>query len=88
MVSSPTDAVALDVEREKANLQGALGKLIEAGAIELCWLERAMLRALLRELRGGEFHIFHYIGHGSVRPTGIEDGLLLLEGEDERGRRR
>jgi hypothetical protein len=85
MVSSPTDAAALDVARERANLEEALSGLIAAGAIELCWLERASLRALLRELRDGEFHIFHYIGHGLYDPR-IEDGLLLLEDEDERGR--
>jgi len=85
MVSSPTDAVALDVARERANLEEALSGLIAAGAIELCWLERASLRALLRELRDAEFHIFHYIGHGLYDPR-IEDGLLLLEDEAERGR--
>jgi hypothetical protein len=85
MVSSPTDAVALDVAHERANLEGALGNLIAANAIELRWLERATLRALLRELRTGEFHIFHYIGHG-LYDSQAEDGLLLLEGEDERGR--
>ncbi len=36
-------------------------------------------------LREREFHIFHYIGHGLYDPQS-EDGLLLLEGEDERGR--
>jgi hypothetical protein len=85
MVSSPTDAVALDVANERTNLEGALDGLIAAGAIELRWLERATLRALLRELREGEFHIFHYIGHG-LYDSQAEDGLLLLEGEDERGR--
>jgi CHAT domain len=85
MVSSPTDAATLDVAQERANLERALGGLIDAGAIELHWLEQASLRSLLRELRNGEFHIFHYIGHGLYDP-GIEDGMLLLEDEHERGR--
>jgi drug/metabolite transporter superfamily protein YnfA len=85
MVSSPTDAVALDVKAEKERLETALSKLIEAGTIELHWLEDASLRALLRTLRHETFHIFHYIGHG-LYDTKAEDGVLLLEGEDERGR--
>ncbi len=85
MVSSPTDAVALDVEREKANLEQALEQLVRAGAIELHWLEQATLTALLRELRREDFHIFHYIGHGAY-DAGADDGLLLLEDEEERGR--
>ncbi len=85
MVSSPADAVALDVEREKANLEQALEPLVRAGAIELHWLEQATLSALLRELRREEYHIFHYIGHGAY-DAGADDGLLLLEDEEERGR--
>ncbi len=58
MVSSPADNVALDVAQERANLEGALGNLIAAGALELCWLERATLRALLREpAREGVSHL-------------------------------
>ena len=85
MVSSPSDFATLDVAHERANLETALGPLIAAGAVELCWLEQATLRALLRELRKGDFHIFHYIGHGQYDQQ-AEDGVLLLEGENERGR--
>ena len=84
MVSSPTDAAQLDVGRERANLEAALAELIAQGAVELRWLERATLAALLEELREQDFHIFHYIGHGTFRPE-AQDGLLLLEDEDERG---
>jgi CHAT domain/Kelch motif len=84
MVSSPTDAAQLDVERERANLEAALAELIAQGAVELRWLERATLAALLKELRERDFHIFHYIGHGTFRPD-AQDGVLLLEDNDERG---
>ena len=85
MVSSPTDAVALDVDAEKERLESALSKLIEAGTIELHWLEDASLRALLRALRHEQFHIFHYIGHG-LYDAKAEDGVLLLEDVGQRGR--
>ena len=83
LVSSPSDAAELDVERERANLEVALSELIARGSVELRWLERATLTALLEELRAGEFHIVHYIGHGAFRPE-VGDGVLLLE--DEEGR--
>ncbi|MBV9423230.1 MAG: CHAT domain-containing protein, partial [Solirubrobacterales bacterium] len=83
LVSSPVDAAELDVERERANLEEALAELSAQGAVELVWLERATLSALLEELRNGEFHIFHYIGHGAFQAD-AQDGVLLLENEDER----
>jgi streptogramin lyase len=83
LVSSPVDAVELDVARERTNLEEALGELSAQGAVELRWLERATLPALLEELRSGEFHIFHYIGHGAFRPE-AQDGVLVLEDEDQR----
>jgi CHAT domain len=84
MVSSPTDAPQLDVAREKEKLEGGLRRLIDAGAIEIRWLEEATLRALLRELRW-QPHVFHYIGHGAYDEQ-AGDGVLLLEDPQERGR--
>jgi hypothetical protein len=85
MVSSPTDAVPLDTERERANLDRALGGLIDSGLVELHWLQEATLSALLHELRTEAYHVFHYIGHG-MYDHAVDDGVLLLEGEDGRGR--
>ena len=47
------------------------------------WLETASLRALQRQLRRAEYHVFHYIGHGGY-DRDADDGVLLLE--DEHGR--
>jgi hypothetical protein len=85
MISSPTDYVQLDVEREWAALNEALANLQEAGLITLERLESATLTALQRRLRLGDCHIFHFIGHGAFdQPT--QDGVLILEGEEQRGR--
>ena len=86
MVSSPTNAPALDVERERHNLDEALMRLADMGAVEITWLEDASLRGLQRALRRGPYHVFHYIGHGAYDHQ-IEDGVLLLEDEQELGRR-
>ena len=84
VVSNPTNATQLEVEKERANLEQALGDLVAQGAVEIRWLERAMLTALLEELRVSTFHILHYIGHSAYRPE-VQDGVLLLEDEDDRG---
>jgi hypothetical protein len=85
MISSPTDAAPLDAQRERANLERALGGLVDTGHVELHWLEEATLSALLHELRTEAFHVFHYIGHG-MYDHDVEDGVLLLEDEHGRGR--
>ncbi len=85
MVSAPSDSVQLDVEREKHLLEEALGGLVTSGGVEIFWLEQATLRALQRELRRGPYHIFHFIGHGGYDHA-AEDGVLLLEDENGRGR--
>lgn len=84
MVSSPTDAPALDVAHERSNLEQAVGGLVERGAVEVEWLEQASLLALQEKLQGGPYHVFHYIGHGAYDHD-AGDGMLLLEDENELG---
>ena len=86
MISAPSDAVVLDIEHEKRLLEEALSDLVASGGVEITWLEDATLRALQRELRRGPYHVFHFIGHGGYDHT-AEDGVLLLEDEQGRGRR-
>jgi hypothetical protein len=86
MVSSPSNAPPLDVDRERENLERALGGFVDAGLVEISWLEQATLAELQRTLRrSGPFHVFHFIGHGGFDEQ-AKDGVLLLE--DERGRGR
>ena len=85
MVSAPSDAVTLDVEREKRLLEEALEGLVGSGGVEVTWLEEATLRALQRALRRGPYHVFHFIGHGGYDHA-AEDGVLLLEDDQGRGR--
>jgi CHAT domain/SIR2-like domain len=81
VISSPAEYEQLDVERERENLERALAGLISAGAVELHWLERPTLRALLKALKSQTFHAVHYIGHGTY-DTGTERGVLLFEQDD------
>jgi hypothetical protein len=85
MVSSPADVTQLDSGVERENLERALADLKARGLVEITWLETASLDALQDELRGREYHVFHYVGHGGFDPR--EDrSVLLLEGASERAR--
>ena len=48
--------------------------------------EDATLAELQRRLRQGQYHIFHFVGHGGFDKQ-AEDGILILEDQEERGRR-
>ncbi|MDN5798354.1 MAG: CHAT domain-containing protein, partial [Intrasporangium sp.] len=79
VISSPTDLHPLDVEAEWRRLQTALEPLAGAGRIDVVRLDRASLDSLRTEVTGGEFHVFHFIGHGGVDlDTG--EGLLAFTG--------
>jgi CHAT domain-containing protein/TIR domain-containing protein len=88
MVSSPDDDDwdKLDTEAEKAKLEEKLLPLIDEGKVELHWLPRATLEAVQQAIDyGGDFHVFHYIGHGEYDEVARE-GRLVLEREDRRAR--
>jgi WD40 repeat protein len=53
------------------------------GLVELTWLEGQTWRDLQRAMRGGPWHVFHFIGHGGFDPRS-DEGVLLLA--DEQGR--
>jgi hypothetical protein len=78
VISSPAEYEQLDVERERANLERALSGLSDAGAVELHWLERPTLGALLKALQTQAFHALHYIGHGAY-DRAAERGILMFE---------
>jgi CHAT domain-containing protein len=85
MIASPNDYPPLDVEREWAKLNEALGDLEQRGLLALERLKPATLAALQRHLRQGEYHIFHFVGHGAFDERS-QDGVLLLEDDEGRGR--
>ncbi|MBE9570231.1 MAG: CHAT domain-containing protein, partial [Proteobacteria bacterium] len=84
MISSPANYLLLDVERERSRLQEALDPLIKAGKVRVKWLENPRLADLLHCLREGDYHIFHFIGHGGFDMK-REEGVLVLVDEQGRG---
>jgi CHAT domain len=80
LVSAPSGLPALEVERERANLERALSGLVDAGVVQIKWLP-ARMPALHRELaRGDDVHVFHFIGHGIYN-----NGEGYLAFEDPKG---
>jgi hypothetical protein len=85
MISCPSDYPPLDADQEWAKLKEALSDLEQRGLVTLERLEEATLAALQRRLRRGEYHIFHFVGHGGFDEQ-AQDGVLILENEQGRGR--
>ncbi|MGD8402150.1 MAG: CHAT domain-containing protein [Anaerolineales bacterium] len=84
VIASPRNFPTLNVQREWENLREALQGLENRGLVKLTRLERPTLQALQRQLRRGEYHIFHFIGHG-VFSKHLQDGQLLFEDEIKGG---
>ena len=85
MIASPSDCVPLDVEHEWRVLKQAVAALEASGLLVLDRLTQATLAALQKQLQRVDYHIFHFIGHGSYDAQ-AQDGVLLLEDEMGKGR--
>lgn len=85
MISGPSDVRELDIEGEWARIKSALADLESRNLVAVERLEAPNLASLQRSLRRGEYHIFHYVGHGGYDEQ-AQDGVLLLEGMDGRSR--
>jgi WD40 repeat protein len=85
IISDPGDFARLDAEREWQNLHGALGDLLDKGLVHIDLLEDASMSALRRKLAASEYHILHYIGHGSFDRQS-EEGVLIFKDAQGRGK--
>lgn len=92
VIASPEGYPPIDVENEWAKLTQSLADLQQQGRVVLERLpqpgtagERATLTTLQRALRRAGYHVFHFIGHGGF-DVANQDGFLLLEDEQGRGR--
>lgn len=81
MISQPESANPLEVEEEWKRLQAAVKEIETEGLVSVTRLPDATLLSLQRALRDEEFHIFHFVGHGSF-DAAHEDGVLVLEDGD------
>ncbi|MGW4928905.1 CHAT domain-containing protein [Agromyces sp. NPDC004153] len=83
MVSSPRGLPALDVEAERKLLEDALRPQIDAGRVKISWVEPVTWSAVHDRLLTREWHVLHFIGHGTYDPA-TQEGLLAFVGQDGR----
>jgi hypothetical protein len=83
VVASPIDLVRLDAPAELARLRESLGALERSGKVVVDAAPAGTLSALSRKLRRGDYHIFHFIGHGGY-DADEDDGLVAFEDADGR----
>jgi formylglycine-generating enzyme required for sulfatase activity len=81
MVADPSDLPRLQVTHEQHRVELALKSLRSRGLVELTWLDGQTGRDLQRAMRGGPWHVFHFIGHGGFDKNS-DEGLLILSDED------
>lgn len=81
LVASPKDLPPLDVNNEKQRVEVALAGLSRRGLVELTWLEGQSWRDLQRAMRGGPWHVFHFVGHGGF-DVPADEGVVALTSED------
>jgi hypothetical protein len=75
-VRNPRNPVCLDLDRECAGVEEALGRIPIRPKI----LRSTTRSSLLESISDGENQIVHFMGHGVFRPA-IGEGELLLENE-------
>jgi hypothetical protein len=80
VIASPAGYPPLDVEREWANLKTALHDLEAHGLVAIDRLMPPSMEALQRQLLHQEYHILHFLGHGSFNAE-ASDSVLLLRDE-------
>jgi len=78
VIANPTDTLPLDAERERRRIETALQPLVGEGWVEIDYLSPPTWRALQRALRRGEYHVFHFVGHGDFDRL-REEGQLIFE---------
>jgi hypothetical protein len=80
MIASPINLDPLDVEREKKVVEEATRELQAQGRVELVWLRGETWRDLMRAMRRGPWHVFHFIGHGGY-DANRDEGLVAFADE-------
>ncbi|MGV8966490.1 MAG: CHAT domain-containing protein [Cellulomonas sp.] len=83
MVASPRGLPVLDVQAEQDRLREALSAHIDAGRVELVWLDDVSWAGVHAKLLQESWHILHFIGHGGYDMV-TDEGVLALVGPDLR----
>jgi hypothetical protein len=80
MIASPNDRPTLDVQHEIDRIEAATKSLQDKGLMRIEWMKGSTWRDLQRTLRTGDYHIFHFVGHGGFDAAAGE-GVLAFTNE-------
>lgn len=86
VISTPVGLPGLDAVAERQRIEAATAQLVQRGALEIRWLVGAegQIERLQERMRDPQpWHVFHFIGHGTV-----EDGEGQLALTDDSGQPR
>lgn len=79
MIASPGDLPRLDAAQEQQRMIEAIDHLLDARTVQLEWVKGQSWQALNAALQAGEWHIFHFIGHGDFDPALGEGRIALVD---------
>ena len=79
--SSPTGLRRLEVEREWAHLETAMGAKVREGLVVLDRLPEPTVDALGEWLLDHDTHVIHFVGHGDFNPAGDGEGFIFFQDE-------
>ena len=84
MIADPAtgDWPKLDVVRERDRINKGIDTLQHDGRVDFQWVPGGTGKDLMKKLLEGDWHIFHFIGHGGVDEAATGFGA---DGFDERG---
>jgi hypothetical protein len=77
MVANPTDQDRLDTKREQQRVAKAVEHLESLGLLTLEWCPGQTWRDLQKVMWQGEWHIFHFVGHGAF-DRNLDEGIIAL----------
>ncbi len=83
VIASPAGVPPLDVEKEQEQLRVALSALRNNGQVEIYFAAQATWASLQELLLSREWHVVHFVGHGTF-DVNRDEGVLMLVGEDGR----
>ena len=81
IISSPTGLRRLEVEREWAHLETAMGAKVREGLVVLDRLPEPTVDALGEWLLDHDTHVIHFVGHGDFNPAGDGEGFIFFQDE-------
>ena len=93
MISAPDsdEWPRLEVAKERERINKGIDKLQREGRVVFEWVSGGTGKDLMEKLLEGDWHIFHFIGHGGVEPQSLsspdgngfdQSGFIVMVDED------